>query len=753
MSTNGNGIVRNYAPVDPAQPSSQPKKVAYFYDSDVGNYAYNAGHPMKPHRIRMAHSLIMNYNLYKHLEIYRAKPASKYEMTQFHTDEYVDFLQRVTPDNMEQFGREQGKYNVGDDCPVFDGLFEFCGISAGGSMEGAARLNRGKCDVAVNWAGGLHHAKKSEASGFCYINDIVLGILELLRFHPRVLYIDIDVHHGDGVEEAFYATDRVMTVSFHKYGEYFPGTGELRDIGVSNGKYHAVNFPLRDGIDDRSYKGVFEPVIGWVMEFYRPSAVVLQCGGDSLSGDRLGCFNLSMRGHANCVNFVKSFNLPTLILGGGGYTMRNVARTWAYETGQLVGMEMGAELPFTDYYEYYSPDFELDVRPSNMDNANSPEYLEKIKAQVYENLRRTQAAPSVQMQDVPRTAMGTNETLDEEEDRLDDEDADREANKDARFTQRNWDKNVDRDGDSESEDEEMAEANGVRKQPGRERARRVGIMDYQNPHAPAEHSGSNTPAADDARSINEDVNMGLDGPSDGPPRAKDTARAANDAVQEDLVAMKAEGGDPASLTTAAGEGEVTKAESNKSERPEDEEMTDPTVQPESTTTTQPPATGTETSASAAADAGAPPTTTEGGLTATAGPSAGDSASRPASKSPAPGDRSDPSKPTGEPLPSDQAAAAASAAKGEAADVEMGDEVAASSTPPPTTTTATTAPTTAPAANEEGGRDAAEGDGKAAAAPADVDPAQQAEEKDEGILERNREDVEAEAATEMRGGGS
>ena len=91
-------------------------------------------------------------------------------MTQFHTDEYVDFLQKVTPDNMESFAKEQGKYNVGDDCPVFDGLFEFCGISAGGSMEGAARLNRKKCDIAVNWAGGLHHAKKSEASGFCYIN-------------------------------------------------------------------------------------------------------------------------------------------------------------------------------------------------------------------------------------------------------------------------------------------------------------------------------------------------------------------------------------------------------------------------------------------------------------------------------------------------------------------------------------------------------------------------------------------------------
>jgi len=100
----------------------------------------------------------------------RAKPATNLEMTQFHTDEYVDFLKKVTPDNMELYQKEQSRFNVGDDCPVFDGLFEFCGISAGGSMEGAARLNRGKCDVAVNWAGGLHHAKKSEASGFCYIN-------------------------------------------------------------------------------------------------------------------------------------------------------------------------------------------------------------------------------------------------------------------------------------------------------------------------------------------------------------------------------------------------------------------------------------------------------------------------------------------------------------------------------------------------------------------------------------------------------
>ncbi|KAI8719530.1 Histone deacetylase [Fusarium sp. LHS14.1] len=475
---------------------ASPKKVAYFYDSDIGNYAYVTGHPMKPHRIRLAHSLIMQYNLYQKMEIYRAKPATRGEMTQFHTDDYIDFLQKVTPDNMDSFMREQGKYNVGDDCPVFDGLFEFCGISAGGSMEGAARLNRQKCDIAINWAGGLHHAKKCEASGFCYVNDIVLGILELLRFKKRVLYVDIDVHHGDGVEEAFYTTDRVMTVSFHKYGEYFPGTGELRDTGIGQGKNYAVNFPLRDGITDVSYRSIFQPVIENVMKYFQPEAVVLQCGGDSLSGDRLGCFNLSMDGHANCVNFVKSFNLPTLVLGGGGYTMRNVARTWAFETGVLVGQEMERTLPYNEYYEYYAPDFELNVRSSNMENSNSREYLEKITSAVIDNLRQTGPAPSVQMQDVPRKPFGG--MTDEEEAELDDMDED--ENKDVRMTEHRWDKQVEHEGEFEpsEDDDEIARAHGATRQNGNKRT----FTDYRKGEMEVD-SGNVTPKASNGASVEE----------------------------------------------------------------------------------------------------------------------------------------------------------------------------------------------------------------------------------------------------------
>ncbi|CAG7838090.1 unnamed protein product [Allacma fusca] len=389
------------------------KKVCYYYDSDIGNYYYGQGHPMKPHRIRMTHNLLLNYGLYRKMEIYRPHKATAEEMTKFHSDDYIRFLRSIRPDNMAEYNKQMQRFNVGEDCPVFDGLYEFCQLSAGGSVAGAVKLNKEAADIAINWAGGLHHAKKSEASGFCYVNDIVLAILELLKYHLRVLYIDIDIHHGDGVEEAFYTTDRVMTVSFHKYGEYFPGTGDLRDIGAGKGKYYAVNFPLRDGIDDESYESIFTPIMTKVMETYQPSAIVLQCGADSLTGDRLGCFNLTLKGHAKCVEFVKKYNLPLLLLGGGGYTIRNVARCWTYETAVALGADIANELPYNDYFEYFGPDFKLHISPSNMSNQNTTEYLDKIKTRLFENLRMLPCAPGVQMQAIPEDGITPDEADDD----------------------------------------------------------------------------------------------------------------------------------------------------------------------------------------------------------------------------------------------------------------------------------------------------------------------------------------------------
>ena len=192
-----------------------------------------------------------------------------------------------------------------------------------------------------------------------------------------------------------------MTVSFNKFGEYFPGTGDVKDRGSGKGKYYSVNFPLRDGIDDESYQSIFEPVMQKVMDWYRPGAVVLQCGADSLSGDRLGCFNLSLKGHGRCVEFMKRFNVPLLVLGGGGYTIRNVARCWTNETAILLDEEVPDEMPFNDYIEYFGPDFRLNITPSNMQNLNDDKYLEKMKIKLIENLRHIQGAPGIALGEVP----------------------------------------------------------------------------------------------------------------------------------------------------------------------------------------------------------------------------------------------------------------------------------------------------------------------------------------------------------------
>ncbi|GFY86349.1 histone deacetylase 1 [Actinidia rufa] len=324
----------------PSGPDGVKRKVFYFYDPEVGNYYYGQGHPMKPHRIRMTHALLAHYGLLQHMHVVKPALARDRDLCRFHADDYVSFLRSITPETQQDQLRQLKRFNVGEDCPVFDGLYSFCQTYAGGSVGGAVKLNH-----------------------------------ELLKVHERVLYVDIDIHHGDGVEEAFYTTDR--------------------------GKYYSLNVPLDDGIDDESYQSLFKPIMGKVMEVFKPGAVVLQCGADSLSGDRLGCFNLSIKGHAECVRYMRSLNVPLLLVGGGGYTIRNVARCWCYETGVALGVELEDKMPQHEYYEYFGPDYTLHVAPSNMENKNSREQLDEIRAKLLDYLSKLQHAPSVQFQERP----------------------------------------------------------------------------------------------------------------------------------------------------------------------------------------------------------------------------------------------------------------------------------------------------------------------------------------------------------------
>ena len=398
--------------------------VSYHANPDMEDMHFGHRHPMKPWRLTLTNKIVMAYGMHKAMDVYKSRRASPEEVGNFHKEDYVDFLQSITPKKAALVEEYACLYGTGDDCPVFDGLWDYCSLYSGASLDAARKLTNRQSDIAINWSGGLHHAKKGGASGFCYINDIVIAILQLLLHHPRVLYIDIDVHHGDGVEEAFWSTDRVMTVSFHKFSpeDFFPGTGALEDTGPRNSKSpgakHAVNVPLHDGIDDQQYRQLFRDVIGQCVEVYRPSCIVIQCGADSLGGDRLGCFNLNVQAHGSCVEFVKRLGVPLLVLGGGGYTPRNVAKAWAYETSVCIEANdlhptLPADMPLLEHFKGEKTLFpKLDS--TKYENKNNSAYLQGIVMGITEQLRFLKGAPSVQLRCIPPDLPGLREDQEKE---------------------------------------------------------------------------------------------------------------------------------------------------------------------------------------------------------------------------------------------------------------------------------------------------------------------------------------------------
>ncbi|KUJ22753.1 histone deacetylase [Mollisia scopiformis] len=400
--------------------------VSWHSNPAIEKHHFGNSHPMKPWRLTLAKSLIMSYGMHAAMDTFISRTATKEELEDFHTEDYLDYLKTAKvalPDD-----ETVKDYNLGgSDCPIFDGLFNYCSMYAGASIDAARRLANGDSDIAINWSGGLHHAKKAEASGFCYVNDIVLAILQLLRRFPRVLYIDIDVHHGDGVEEAFWSTDRVLTLSIHKYDgmNFFPGTGDLDRTGPDDeanpGAHHAVNVPLYDGIDDTQYIYLFKTIVGMCKDHFRPSAIVLQCGADSLAGDRLGRFNVQVKGHGACVAYCKSLGLPLLLVGGGGYTPRNVARAWTHETSIAIDCDKDLDpvipdhTPYKSFFHYDTlfPTLEEILVGDPRPNKNSKKRVDEIVSSIREQLRMVNFAPSVQSSVIPPDLSFTKEDVDD----------------------------------------------------------------------------------------------------------------------------------------------------------------------------------------------------------------------------------------------------------------------------------------------------------------------------------------------------
>ena len=336
------------------------------------------------------HSLIHSYGLHSKLKIIRPVKASHEDLLAFHSRDYVDLLRDPHDSNPEAVN-EAG---LGYDCPVLENMLDWCCSIAGASLTAADHLLHHDDDegagVVINWDGGWHHAHRDSAAGFCYVNDIVLAIHRLQTRYKRVLYIDLDVHHGDGVEEAFSATDRVTTFSIHKFeAGYFPGTGSIRDIGTGRGRHHSINVPLEEGVTDGMYRNIFSTLFPDIMKQSDPDCVVLQCGADCLVGDALGGFNLTPEVVTDCVKDVLSYNVPLLILGGGGYHHQNTARCWTMITAAVLGETLDDDIPEDDaFFEKYGPDFQLPISQGCARNRNTQVDVDNMILAIRENIKQ-----------------------------------------------------------------------------------------------------------------------------------------------------------------------------------------------------------------------------------------------------------------------------------------------------------------------------------------------------------------------------
>lgn len=338
-------------------------------------------------RAALVHSLIDSYQLLKYMKVVSPRPADDDDLALFHSSSYLQCLKSLSNGDLVDES-EQEEYGLNYDCPAYAKVFECCKLIAGASIMAANCLIKGECSVSINWSGGWHHAKKDEASGFCYINDVVLCILKLLTTFSHVLYVDLDLHHGDGVQDAFCATAKVMTVSFHKHSPgFFPGTGAVDECGIGKGKHFAVNVPLKDGVNDEMYIQIFDRVIDMVLAQFPADAIVCQCGADGIAGDPEASFNLTPQALIHCTQRLLRLQKPLVLLGGGGYNFANTARCWTAITASVLGKSLHDEIPDDDkYFTWYGSGYELKVDSGNMRNHNDITYIKNVLSTVQANL-------------------------------------------------------------------------------------------------------------------------------------------------------------------------------------------------------------------------------------------------------------------------------------------------------------------------------------------------------------------------------
>ena len=348
-------------------------RAAFIYDDVLSRHELRSDHPMRPVRLRYTYELLQEYSAFDHPDavLHDPRMATDQELLWLHTTEYVAAVKALGSGATDNIDAARFGFSTQGDNPVYPNMFEAAALSTGASLVAAEMVSNKTVDAAFNISGGLHHAGANQASGFCVFNDPALAVHYFLSQGHRVAYVDIDAHHGDGVQEAFYNDERVLTISIHESGQWlFPGTGSVAEMGEGSGRGFSVNLPLYPYTIDDDYVDAFAQVVPPLVAAFAPDILVTQLGIDSYHNDPLTHLQVTTEGYIETERQLAGLGLPWLALGGGGYDLSAVARAWTLVYGVMLGTEWPDQLPIA---------FSKEHRGARLRDQLSPEVPSEIR--------------------------------------------------------------------------------------------------------------------------------------------------------------------------------------------------------------------------------------------------------------------------------------------------------------------------------------------------------------------------------------
>ena len=359
------------------------------WDDGFVNYNLGSSHPLRPIRVKLTYELIESLGLLRDptIQVLKARSASREDIRLFHEESYIRLVEHYSQ-------KGTGLLDAGD-TPAFKGCYEATSLVVGASMAGADAIMTGQVLHAFNPSGGLHHAHPERASGFCIFNDpaVVISYLKSKYGIKRLVYLDIDAHHGDGVMYGFYDDPSVLDIDFHESGHYlFPGTGFPDEIGKGDAAGLKLNIPLPPATGDEAYLKAFRAIVPAALRNFEPEIILVQCGADGHQDDRLAHLRITTTAYTAVIGEMHRLAHDLckgrlLMFGGGGYTLPNVPRVWAVAYGELAGIKFGNQIP-SDWRARFEQEAEDEAPTQLLDSPTTDtEVTRKQVAEVVEDLR------------------------------------------------------------------------------------------------------------------------------------------------------------------------------------------------------------------------------------------------------------------------------------------------------------------------------------------------------------------------------